>query len=749
MAVKIDKEVLIKHHFWILTGLCVLLVLIPLFCLIGGVSGTVTKEAETMANSKKKAQAITSSVPKNEKWVTAYKKQDEIVDARRIVVWKQASVTQRDFMTWPESLLSEYPSFRTKQFGDPITPDEADKWGQLYNTQLRSVLVKVQPLESRDFPLRENYVFVKSDDDRIVQFKGDSWNGVLNLYHEFRHDATPTHEDVWLAQEDLWVKRELLLVVRAANDALAQFKEVKAEPPPQTKTAPDKEAKEAKDIKEPSAAPDKKAKDAKSAKVPARAARAPEPDRNHKVFRNYFWEMELTLSRGPRQKYLLSGKITNIGKRRQPLGAFRIYLDDSEGSVPTILALENEPLAVGQSYPFKDREVDNDVSIHGLHGVEQVLNWQTAAVKRIDDLRIDYQSSRLASRALVQPRWVEKPAAADAAAAPGAVPGTAPGTAPAGLPGQERMMGAGGPGSTMLGFGSNAGQGLTKNGFTLARYFDTNEQVRHMPVAMVVVVDEDFIHEFLGAFANCRLRIQTLQCHWHHIREKIKPQSETVTAAESEKGGKGNPAAAKRPPADKGEAIMGMQMPGGNPNERMRGRGGMPMMGAGPGMTMGGGRLITQQNEDQEEADMNLVELAVYGLASIYENPAKPAAATADATAPKCNLSLVIGHSQTRMTNDQLNSSKANDPNIENLSSVFKEENSHDVERLRHQAIHAQARRMGRAGRRRRHHAAGVRHRRHEHLHERQRQGQRRGHQQAGQRCRYQDHPERPSRGRR
>ena len=77
-----------------------------------------------------------------------------------------------------------------------------------------------------------------------------------------------------------------------------------------------------------------------------------------------------------------------------------------------------------------------------------------------------------------------------------------------------------------------------------------------------------------------------------------------------------------------------MQMPGGGLNERMRGKGGMPMVGAGPGMMMGGGRLITQ-NEDQEEADMNLVELAVYGLASIYESPAKPTAATADATAPK------------------------------------------------------------------------------------------------------------------
>jgi hypothetical protein len=635
MAVKIDKEVLIKHHFWILTGLCVLLVLIPLVCLVGGVSGTVTKEAEVMAASKKKAQSISSSEQKNGKWVDAYKKQDDIVDSRRMVVWKQAWQTQRDFMTWPEGLLSEYPAFRTKQFGDPINTDEADKWGQTYMTQLRPVIMKMQPLEPHVSPLQENFVPANSDYDRIVQFKGDSWNGVLNLAHQFRADATPSREDVWLAQEDLWVKRELLAVIRAANDALSRFKEVVPEPPPSTQPAATAAAKDkAADGK---TADGKDGKSAKSAKAPARPA-APVTDRNHKIFQNYFWKMDITLSRNASGKYLLNGTVTNIGKRRQPLGSFRVYLDNHEGSLPTLLHIDHEPLAVDETHAFKDVLVDEAAAIGGIYGVEQVLTWRTAVVKRLDDLRLDYNASRLAARSLVQPRWIEKAAPGDANAAP------APGVGSKPIPGEvgnERntmaaMMGAGGS------------QGQTKNGFTLARYFDTNEQVRHMPVAMVVVVDEDFMHEFLGAFANCRLRMQTLQYHWHHVREKIKPQGEGGAAATTVASGRGDTERRTptpgRKPADPGEATMGMRGPpmGGQGAAMRGGKGSMPMVGPGPmggmgaGMAgmMGPGRVITQK-EDEDEADMNLVELSVYGLASIYENPLKPATAAADATAPK------------------------------------------------------------------------------------------------------------------
>ncbi|HEV3151739.1 MAG TPA: hypothetical protein VGY94_12330, partial [Acidobacteriaceae bacterium] len=138
MAAKIDKEMLIKHHFWIGTGLCVLLVLIPLFCLIGGVSDAVSKERDAMIAAKKKGEGIKD--PKNEKWVKAYQKQDSYVETQQSKVWREAYETQKDFMTWPDALVQEYPQFRTKQFGDPITAYEAVKFADTFKDQVRDVL---------------------------------------------------------------------------------------------------------------------------------------------------------------------------------------------------------------------------------------------------------------------------------------------------------------------------------------------------------------------------------------------------------------------------------------------------------------------------------------------------------------------------------------------------------------------------------------------------------------------------------
>jgi hypothetical protein len=139
--------------------------------------------------------------------------------------------------------------------------------------------------------------------------------------------------------------------------------------------------------------------------------------------------------------------------------------------------------------------------------------------------------------------------------------------------------------------------------------------------------------------------MQTLQYHWHHVREKIKPQGEggaaMVASGRGDADRRTGPAPGRKP-VDMGEGGMGMNMPGmrmpgmSGPAGGMRGNKG-PMMGPGPmgtGGMMGPGKQINQK-EDEDEAEMNLVELSVYGLASIYENPMKPATAATDTNAPK------------------------------------------------------------------------------------------------------------------
>ena len=66
---------------------------------------------------------------------------------------------------------------------------------------------------------------------------------------------------------------------------------------------------------------------------------------------------------------------------------------------------------------------------------------------------------------------------------------------------------------------------MTLNGLIINRYTDVSDQVRHMPVAMVVVVDEEHLPELLAAFVNSKLRIQITQYHWQHCREPMNPRN--------------------------------------------------------------------------------------------------------------------------------------------------------------------------------------------------------------------------------
>jgi hypothetical protein len=111
-------------------------------------------------------------------------------------------------------------------------------------------------------------------------------------------------------------------------------------------------------------------------------------------------------------------------------------------------------------------------------------------------------------------------------------------------------------------------------------------QCRHLPLGMVLILDQQYVPDVLAAIANSRLRIQVTQVQIQHVRN-IKPEAPPTTG----NAGAGNP-------------------PGNNP----------PAGGSGPvGMNQGGGNVATTKGAAKSEEDPNLVELAIYGIAAIYE----------------------------------------------------------------------------------------------------------------------------------
>ena len=392
---------------------------------------------------------------------------------------------------------------------------------------------------------------VNEKGEGVVQFRG-SWKEVLNYVPRWvgnGKQVTPSSEEIWLAQEDLWIQRELLQVIRDTNDGLAVYEKVKNPPKP--------------------------AKD--------------EIDRQ--VFENQRWRLELGVAKDE-----IRWRVTNRSPRQQTLAlTFRLTFKPKRTQD---LWVDGEPLAPNQSSKEFAVKFPGFIGLKGIDSVEQVLDWRTAPVKRIDQLRLAYHASSTTGKPLVPfPKFAPKdddPAKPpEGAAGPGGMKGGMPMPmgGPAMFPGAERPGGARG-GNEL---------GLERN-----RYIETSDQVRRMPVALVLIVDQSHVQDVLTTFAKSRLRFQTTQVEWKRYRGSIQPVVE-----EGGREGEVGPGRPKRPPMMPG--VIGFKPP--------------PMVKPG---------VNPQEPADNDEDSSNLVELALYGITSLYAKypPKPPAGETPAVPAP-------------------------------------------------------------------------------------------------------------------
>jgi len=134
-----------------------------------------------------------------------------------------------------------------------------------------------------------------------------------------------------------------------------------------------------------------------------------------------------------------------------------------------------------------------------------------------------------------------------------------------------------------------------QNALPRKRYVLVNDQVRRLPVAFVIVVDQAHRSDVLAAVASSKLRIQTTQVYWKH-REL------PATAPASGDG---------KPPVV-----------------------GVPTVGVPP---IGGGDRPKADTSTPSEANRNMIELTIHGIASLYERfpPKAPSPPPETPGAPK------------------------------------------------------------------------------------------------------------------
>lgn len=546
MKVKINKAFLIKNHFWILLGIYTPLVLVALAMLWTSVADAIEEKRNKIKKTKTDIEAIVRDTNiRNQLWLEGGNQKEKDLAAQKEKVWEQVWKGQASMVVWPKFLIEKFPELKNKDFGEPITDfpvrdnfiNEPNEQG--YQQMLADMILSVQPILSNDDvkDLRalkqekaKTEARTEGKTEGVIQFK-DGWAKVIRHVTKWVDPglarSAPTSEEVWLALEDLWVQRELLQAIRDANDFVAIFKKTGDSPRPDVTKG--------------------------------------EVDRQ--TFVTPRWKLELIMTRDK-----LLWQITNIGVRQQTLGhTFRIKLLP-EGSKPLDLFVDGEPLMPYQSTPWATARVDNPsgppkdfnpLGFKGIGGVEQVINWQTAPVKRIDKIALAYRSHRTTPFELKPPpAMVEE------------------------VKKEERKEGIGG-GSADARFAGGAKQAEKDSTFDKNRYIDVTQQVRRMPLGVVVIVDQAHVQDVLTAIANSRLRVQITQTQMQRYRGSIKPVAEGSKPAGGKKPGIAGPATATTP-----------------------------------------------QSDTPEDEAANLVELAVYGTASLYQKcPEKQAEGAAAAPA--------------------------------------------------------------------------------------------------------------------
>jgi hypothetical protein len=287
----------------------------------------------------------------------------------------------------------------------------------------------------------------------------------------------------------------------------------------------------------------------------------------------------------------LSFKITNLLQRTQKLDLnFRVKMSNT-GRAP-IIPISGLPLPPGKSHVQTIKFDAKESSRTGVYAVEQMLTWETAAVKRIDHISIGSiapddisHCQRTFPDALRPFDDKDLPKQETKEEKPGEIPGP-----------KIPVRGEGGIGGAA---GGGANKTLLRHGLWTDRYTEVSDQSRRVPVAVALIVDQDHVDRVLTHFNNSKLRFLELQVLLNHYTGSLTPPT---TTEQKEKGGEGFPRIGPK----------GFGVPGGFGSRE----------GFNPGGS--GGPAAGNPPGDGQNLETNM-ELVVYGVMTLYQRyPPRP-----------------------------------------------------------------------------------------------------------------------------
>ncbi len=586
-----------------------------------------------------------------------------------------------------------------KYYGDKITKEEYSDYRRTYNDQIAKLLAIVNPLRPDGTGVVQFKIPLGSQASSLGgeavsgPFPGAPGAGPSTTSKGWRYDpengkAVPdkaypwlnwvpewpkwvegtgrrklAFKEVWTAQEDIWIQTELFHLIKKANGYVSNFKVHPGDTNHQER-----------------------------AKFSGTRT-----ERTSQIYflQNPYWTMQLQLVQkagGALKENILKVRVFNRLVRRQSTDVkFKITLvkpskDIKNPTPPQLIHLPSNgldeqkrvPLSslagspderTAQGTPWLEFRIREDINPTGIYKVEQVLTWQTAAVKRIDQVVIGSgknpgggETSGTTTPGAEQGFGVVNPGAGGAGGPtrPGLTGGVAMGssglsaqshrtvselkpfpafkseekssegaTTPTTGPGGTAMPGPGntagipsGPPMPPGGSGTTEGPGgpgqnpFAKPGsgsmFDFKRYVEVGGRTRKVPVGVSLIVDQQHVGLVLAAFSNSRLRFLTTQVLLNRYPDSVRPGTQDDTSPSGGSGDLGRPGI----PGGPGLGGYGLR-PGGRPGQD-------PETGY-PGTT----GTTNKKSETTSEMPESNMELVVYGIMSIYQRyPAKPEGAS-------------------------------------------------------------------------------------------------------------------------
>ncbi len=222
--VKVYLAVLKKYHFWVISGLLVIVGLIGWKMGVGVLEEQFTMNRGQIQGAFQQAGGVMAVNPHpNIRFTEKLDKEHDAVKREVLLAWQLHYDRQQEIMVWPREMLTdrlvaaiEILEPRGKLLPDLCSDFEnkayriPESWEEKYNL-MRPVLD-----ENDDEDDDEN----KNKDTTYTGVV--VWEGLEELPDRYHWGYAPRTDEILLAQEDLWVYETLLKIVEATNNGATE-----------------------------------------------------------------------------------------------------------------------------------------------------------------------------------------------------------------------------------------------------------------------------------------------------------------------------------------------------------------------------------------------------------------------------------------------------------------------------------------------------------------------------------------------